>query len=386
MPLTFDYLIVGAGFAGSVLAERLASQCGATCLIVDRRDHIGGNAHDRYDSAGVLLHHYGPHYFRTNSDQIVRYLSLFTEWHPVEYKILSWTDGRYWQFPINLNTFEQWIGRPSSPAEMEATLALWRSPIAHPVNSEEKIISQVGVPFYEKFFKNYTLKQWRKDPKSLDASVCGRIPVRTNRDDRYLTEKFQALPRDGYTNMFHKMLAHPRIEFRLGTNYHEIRRHVRFKHTIYTGPIDEYFDHCFGPLPYRSLRFEKETIGQEFFQPVVQVNYPNDHEFTRIVEIKHATGQKIPVTTIVREFPQDYGRGREAYYPVPAPDSRAIYQKYEDLARRETAVSFIGRLAVYRYYNMDQIVAMALAEFERLKKRSPASARTSAVRALQPAT
>lgn len=368
MSRSYDYLIVGAGFAGSVLAERLASQLNATCLIVEKRDHIGGNAHDGQDKAGVLVHNYGPHYFRTNSDRVVEYLSRFTEWHRVEYKILSWTDGRHWQFPINLNTFEQLVGHPSSTEKMQEALAKWRVPIENPRNSEEVIISQVGVRLYEKFFKNYTFKQWRRDPKDLDPSVCGRIPVRTNRDDRYLSDRFQALPKEGYTKLFEKMLAHPNIEVRLKTNFQEVRRQVQFKHMIYTGPIDEYFEHCFGPLPYRSLRFEKETLNQEYFQPVVQVNYPNDHEFTRIVEIKHATGQKLPVTTIVREYPQDYGPGREAYYPVPAPDSRALCQKYQDLARQQAQVSFIGRLAAYRYYNMDQIVATALAEFERLKE------------------
>ena len=364
--MTWDYLIVGAGFAGAVLAERLATQRGATCLVIDKRDHIGGNAYDYFDAAGVLLHKYGPHYFRTNSDRIVTYLSQFTEWHPVEYKILSWTHGRYWQFPINLNTFEQLLGRPSTTDEMEATLAEWRIPIAEPKNSEEVILSQVGERLYEMFFKNYTRKQWRRDPRELDASVCGRIPIRTNRDDRYLNEKFQALPSKGYAAMFGRILAHPNIKVQLKTDFREARVQCRYNHLIYTGPIDEYFDHCFGPLPYRSLRFECETIEQEFFQPVVQVNYPNEGSFTRIVEVKHATGQKVPVTTIVREYPSDYIPGREPYYPIPAPDARAIYDHYAGRAGAETNVSFVGRLATYRYYNMDQVVGMALAEANRL--------------------
>ncbi len=367
MPWQFDYLIVGAGFAGSVLAERLASQRGQTSLIVEKRAHIGGNAYDKYDDAGVLIHNYGPHYFRTNSERIVTYLSQFTEWHPIDYKILSWSDGRYWQFPINLNTFEQLIGHPSTSEEMEATLAKWRIPIAEPKNSEEVIVSQVGHELYEKFFKNYTRKQWQRDPKDLDPSVCGRIPIRTNRDDRYLSDKFQALPAAGYTRMFERMLAHPKIRILLKTDYREVLPHVKFRHMIYTGPIDEYFDGCFGPLPYRSLRFEPETLQQEYFQPVMQVNYPNDHDFTRIVEIKHATGQKIPVTTIVREYPQDYGPSREPYYPIPAPDAKALYDQYAARAALEKNVSFVGRLATYRYYNMDQIVGMALGEFEKLR-------------------
>jgi UDP-galactopyranose mutase len=364
----FDFLIVGAGFAGSVLAERIASQLGKSCLIVERRNHIGGNAYDRYDEAGVLLHNYGPHYFRTNSQRIIDYLSQFTEWREVEYKILSWTHGRFWQFPINLNTFEQLIGRPSTSEEMEARLAEWRIDIDNPKNSEDVIVSQVGWKLYEMFFKNYTRKQWQRDAKDLDPSVCGRIPIRTNRDDRYLSEKFQALPAKGYTAMFQKMLKHPLIKVQLNTGYREVRTQVSFRHLIFTGPIDEYFDYRFGRLPYRSLRFEPETLEQEFFQPVMQVNYPNEHEFTRIVEIKHATGQKLPLTTIVREYPQDFGPGREPYYPVPAPDARALYQKYAELGVSEKNVSFVGRLATYRYYNMDQVVGMALAEFDRLRR------------------
>lgn len=366
--MIWDYLIVGAGFAGAVLAERLASKRGATCLVIDKRSHIGGNAYDHYDTAGVLLHTYGPHYFRTNSERIVNYLGQFTDWHPVEYKILSWTHGRYWQFPINLNTFEQLLGRVSTTGEMEATLAEWRVPIANPRNSEEVIISQVGERLYEMFFKNYTRKQWRRDPRELDASVCGRIPVRTNRDDRYLSEKFQALPAKGYTAMFRRILHHEKIKVLLNTDFREKRSQLRWRRLIYTGPIDEYYDFCFGPLPYRSLRFEPETVDKPFYQPAMQVNYPNDEEFTRIVEIKHATGQDLPVTTIVREYPQDFVPGREPYYPIPAPDSKKIYDRYAALAAQEPAVTFVGRLATYRYYNMDQIVGMALAEFDRIAK------------------
>lgn len=370
--LSCDIFIVGCGYAGIVLAERLASQSGLHCLVVDRRAHIGGNSYDAYDAAGVLIHKYGPHYFRTNSPRIREYLSQFTEWHEVEYKILSWADGRSWQFPINLNTFEQLTGRPAGSCtseEMEAALAEWRVPIETPQNSEEVIVSQVGWRLYELFFKNYTLKQWKRDPRDLDPSVCGRIPIRTNRDDRYLSEQFQALPKKGYTAMFRRMLDHPKIEVRLGVDYRDLLAQVQWRHMVYTGMIDEYFACRFGPLPYRSLRFEPETLKQEFFQPVMQVNYPNDHEFTRIVEIKHATGQQIPVTTIVREYPDDYGPGKEAYYPIPAPDARALYERYAALAAQEKNVSFIGRLATYRYYNMDQVVGMALAEFERIKAK-----------------
>jgi UDP-galactopyranose mutase len=356
------FLIIGAGFAGLTLAERLSSQLGARCTIVEKRGHIGGNAQDEYDAAGVLVHKYGPHYFRTNAPRIVEYLSRFTEWHPVDYKILSYSDGRYWNFPINLNTFEQFLGRDSTSEEFEAWLASKRIPIENPANSEEVIVSQVGWELYEKFFKNYTLKQWKKDPRDLDASVCGRIPIRTNRDDRYLREDFQALPREGYHRMFQRMLAaSPGVELILDTDYRDIIGKVKYDHLIYTGPIDEYFDYCFGPLPYRSLRFENQSFGPEqlqereriagkpgFWQPAMQVNYPNDEEFTRIVEIKHATGQNCDNTTIVREYPDDYAPGKEAYYPIPTPETAALYRQYAEKGAELPNVSFIGRLATYR--------------------------------------
>ena len=365
--MEFDYLIVGAGFAGAVLAERLANAAGKRCLVIDRRGHIGGNAYDAPDSSGILLHCYGPHYFRTNSQLVVDYLSRFTGWHPVDYKILSSIHGRLWNFPINLNTFEQFVGHPSTPEEMKQTLDAWRLDIPEPRNSEEVILSQVGRPLYEMFFENYTLKQWKRHPRDLDPSVCGRIPIRFNRDDRYLAEKFQALPKDGYTAVFERMLDHPNIKVELGADFRLIRDKVSFKRLIYTGMIDEYFDHCYGPLPYRSLRFEPETVEKEFFQPAMQVNYPNDEAFTRIVEIKHATGQSSPRTTIIREYPDDYEPGREAYYPIPAPDARSLYQRYQELAAAHPDVCFVGRLAQYRYYNMDQVIAMALTTFEKLE-------------------
>ena len=416
MLTSVDCLIVGAGFSGLTIAERLTTQQGKTCLVVEKRDHLGGNAYDKYDEAGVLIHTYGPHYFRTNAPRIVDYLSQFTEWHPVEYKILSYSDGRYWNFPINLNTFEQFLGRPSTSEEMEAWLAEKRVPIENPVNSEEVIVSQVGWELYEKFFKGYTLKQWRRHPKDLDASVCGRIPIRTNRDDRYLREEFQAIPKDGYTAMFERMLAAcgDKLEIRLNTEFRDILPQVEFQHLVYSGPIDEYYDYCHGHLPYRSLRFERESFTSQqlsayhsglpsaisaslrfrsppsslqsppgFFQPAMQVNYPNDEEFTRIVEIKHATGQQCANTTIVREYPDDFGPGKEAYYPIPAPDSAATYQKYKALTETDPfpahlgsllpapcspmpSVHFIGRLATYRYYNMDQVVGMALKRAEKI--------------------
>jgi UDP-galactopyranose mutase len=399
--MNFDHLIVGAGFSGLVLAERLCTQLGRSCLVIDKRPHIGGNAYDHIDRAGVLIHTYGPHYFRTNSPKIREYLSQFTEWHPVDYKILSHTHGRYYNFPINLNTFEQILGRSSTSAEMESWLAEKRLHIESPANSEEVILSQVGPELYELFFKGYTLKQWCRHPRDLDPSVCGRIPIRTNRDDRYLREDFQALPKEGYTMMFENIIkaCGEKLILRLNTPYRDILPHIRFRHLAFTGPIDEFFDHSLGRLPYRSLRFETQSltpaelyarqslstdfpVPKGFYQPAMQVNYPNENDFTRIVEIKHATGQQIENTTIVHEYPEEFGPGKEPYYPIPAPDTTALYKRYRDLADSPAAlaqipascgcqtISFIGRLATYRYYNMDQVTGMALQEFETLRRRN----------------
>lgn len=378
-----DFLIIGAGFSGLVAAERLSS-AGWKCVVVDRRPHLAGNAFDSTDEVGVLTHRYGPHYFRTNSSRIIDYLSRFTGWREVDYTIKSFTRERYWSFPINLNTFEELTGQPSSPEKFSEWLAANRLPIEAPTNSEEVILSQAGRQFYELFFEGYTQKQWKRHPRDLDASVCGRIPIRTNRDDRYLTESFQALPDKGYTALFGNLLAaSPGIEIQLGIDFEEARQRWSHRHLIYTGAIDEFFGYRFGPLPYRSLRFEHEVFSEEqlhdresisgkpgFWQPAMQVNYPDpDVPFTRIVEIKHATGQNIPASSIMREFPKDWTLGTDPYYPVPAPESRSAYLRYAELASAEKNTSFIGRLATYRYYNMDQVTGMALAEADRLLAR-----------------
>ena len=375
-----DVVIVGAGFSGLVMAERIASDAGRSVVVIERRDHLGGNAHDYYDEHGVLVHGYGPHYFRTNSQKVLDYLSRFTEWRPAQYRILSHVDGELWPFPINLNTFEKLLGRPSTPEEMRRTLEEWREPIEHPRNSEEVIVGQVGWQLYRMFFEGYTLKQWSRHPRELDASICGRIPIRTNRDDRYLNEAHQVMPAEGYHRIFERLLeASPRVRVLLDTDFHAIRSQLRYRWLVYTGPIDAYFGRRFGELPYRSLRFEHESFEAEelverlpvsgkpgFWQPVSQVNYPNSEAFTRIVEIKHVTGQACDNTTIVREYPQSTGA---PYYPVLTPESKALYARYRELADAEPRTSFIGRLARYQYFNMDQVVGAALAEYERLVDR-----------------
>ncbi|MGB6220432.1 UDP-galactopyranose/dTDP-fucopyranose mutase family protein [Haloferula sp.] len=380
---TIDFLIVGAGFSGLVAGERLSS-AGFKCVVVDQRSHLGGNAYDSADRGGVLIHHYGPHYFRSNSQRIVDYLSKFTEWHPVSYQIKSFTDGRFWSFPINLNTFEELIGRPSSTGEFENWLKEKRVPFDKPKNSEEVILSQVGHELYERFFEGYTIKQWKHHPRDLDPSLCARIPIRTNRDDRYLREEFQALPKDGYTAMFERMVeASPDLELHLGVDFEEAKARWNYRHLVFTGPIDGYFGRRFGALPYRSLRFEHEGFSADelrareaisgkvgFWQPAMQVNYPDPEvPFTRIVEIKHATGQQIGASAITREYPRDWNPELEPYYPVPREEASLLYRRYAELAGREASTSFIGRLATYRYYNMDQVTGMALTEAEKLIAR-----------------
>jgi UDP-galactopyranose mutase len=331
-----------------------------------------------------LIHRYGPHYFRTNSPRIVEYLSRFTEWHHVSYQIKSYTQGKYWSFPINLNTFEEWLGRASTEDEWVSWLDAHKVPIDSPANSEEVIVSQVGRELYRAFFEHYTIKQWQRHPKELDASVCGRIPIRHNRDDRYLTDEFQALPVSGYTAMLQKIIDHsPTSCVELGVDFLAEKDRWSYKHLIFTGPIDAYFDFCYGTLPYRSVRFENESFSAEqlverenisgkpgHWQPAMQVNFPDlDVPYTRIVEIKHATGQQIDATTIVKEFPEEWTPEKEPFYPVPTSSSAEIYERYKALAQQLENVSFIGRLGTYRYYNMDQVTGMALAEADRLIKR-----------------
>lgn len=361
----YDYLIVGAGFAGSVLAERLASQHGARILVVDRRPHIAGNAYDELNQDGILYHKYGPHIFHTNSDQVVDYLSQFTEWRPYEHRVLAQVRGKQVPIPINRTTLNALFDLDlETDDEAAAYLASRAERVEDIVTSEDVVINAVGRELYELFFRGYTRKQWALDPSELDKSVTARIPTRTNTDDRYFADTFQAMPRDGYTAMFAAMLDNPLIETRLGTDYRDVRDSVSFDHLIFTGPIDEYFDYRFGKLPYRSLNFDHKTLEQEQFQAVGTVNYPaEDVPYTRISEYKFLTGQSSPRTTITYEYPSAEG---DPYYPIPRPENQALFKRYEALGDATEGVTFVGRLATYRYYNMDQIVGQALAAFRRL--------------------
>ena len=360
----FDYLIVGAGFAGSVMAERLAADAGKRVLLVDKRPHIGGNAFDRYDDAGVLVHPYGPHIFHTNSADIFEYLSRFTRWRPYQHRVLASVDGQLLPMPINLDTVNSLYGLSLTAFEMEEWLASVAERREKVETSEDVVVGKVGRDLYNKFFRGYTRKQWGLDPSELDASVTARVPTRTNRDGRYFTDTFQAMPLDGYTRMFESMLRHPNIKVMLNTDYREIENLVPWAQMVYTGPIDAFFAHRHGHLPYRSLDFEHVTLPMEQFQAVGTVNYPNDFGYTRISEFKHITGQRHPQTSIVYEHPRADG---DPYYPVPKPENAALYKRYQDDADATPGVTFVGRLATYRYYNMDQVVGQALAAYRRLR-------------------
>lgn len=368
----FDYLIVGAGYAGSVLAERLARGAGKKVLIVDKRPHIGGNAYDHYNEAGILVHKYGPHIFHTNSREVFDHLSQFTAWRQYEHRVRASVDGQLLPIPINLDTVNRLYGLSLTSFQLEdffASVAEKREQIR---TSEDVIVSRVGRDLYEKFFRNYTRKQWGLDPSELDAQVTARVPVRTNRDDRYFTDTYQAMPKHGYTRMFENLLDHANIRIMLNTDYREIERVIPFREMIYTGPVDEFFDFRFGRLPYRSLEFRHETLDQEVWQPAPVVNYPNEHAYTRITEFKYLTGQEHKKTSIVYEFPRAEG---DPYYPVLRPENAELYKKYQALAEATPGVHFAGRLATYKYYNQDQVVAQALTLYKKITGAKPTPAK-----------
>jgi UDP-galactopyranose mutase len=360
MNQTPDYLVVGAGPSGCIIADRMASR-GRSVLLIDKRNHVGGNCHDSHDEAGILVHRYGPHYFRTNDDGLLQYLSQFTSWLPAQYIVKSKVGEIYYPLPINLTTLEMFFKQEFTEETARAFVAERCEPITHPANAEEYVLANMGRELYEAFYRPYTLKQWGRSPREIDVAVCGRVPIRFNRDFRYVTHKHQCMPDAGYTAMFTRMVASRDIELQLNTDYAAIKEYCKPKiATVYTGPVDTYFGHCYGTLPWRSLRFEPRHYDKVFQQPCVQVNYPDEQPFTRSVEIKHVTGQIHPATTVIYEYPVATG---EPYYPVPSQASREQYARYQELAEHETAscrVHFIGRLARYTYIDMDQAMLAAL--------------------------
>ncbi len=358
-----DYLVVGAGFAGAVAAEQLASQ-GHKVLVVDRRPHIAGNAFDEYDAAGILIHRYGPHIFHTNSDEVLNYLSRFTDWHPYEHRVLARVPSGLVPMPINRTTVNTVFGQDlRSEAEAEAFFASLAEPVANIASARDFVVNAVGTRLYDMFFHGYTLKQWGVSPAELDKSVTARVPTRMSDDDRYFLDKHQVMPKRGYTAMFENMLDHANITVLTDTDFNSIPG-GRYRQMIYTGPIDAFYGERFGPLPYRSLRFEHETIDAEYVQPVGTINFPTlDTPYTRCSEFKHMTGQTHARTSLCRETSSAEG---EPYYPVPNPANQLLFKRYQALADAERNVTFMGRLGSYRYMNMDQVVAQSLATVRRL--------------------
>lgn len=363
-----DIVIVGAGISGLTLAERYAS-LGKKVLVVESRDHIGGNCYDFINKDGILVAKYGPHYFHTNYEDVWQYLSLFSSWTPFEARVISHIDGKKISIPINIKTINQFFGTNiTKEEEMKDWIKQNTTPIASPKNAEEAAISRVGPILYKKIFKAYTQKQWDKNPKELDPEVTNRIPIRINNDDRYFTDIHQAIPSKGYTKLFENMITNKNITLLLNTNWKDVKDEIKYKDKLFfTGRIDSYFSKKFGSLEYRSLRFEFETLNKEYFQEYVQENYPSlKIPFTRIVEYKHMTGQKHSKTTISREYPTWEG---EPYYPVPSPQNKNIYERYQKEAKKleKKNIYFVGRLANYKYFNMDQAFKNALDLFNRLE-------------------
>jgi UDP-galactopyranose mutase len=359
--VTYDYLVVGAGLAGATMAERLATELGARVLVIDKRAHLAGNAHDPLGLDGLRYHAYGPHVFHTNAPHVVAYLSAFTRWRPYEHRVLARVDGQLLPIPINRTTLSRLAGRELDEARAAAFLAARAEPVERIANSRDAIVARVGRELYERFFAGYTRKQWGLDAAQLDPSVCGRIPTRTNDDDRYFTDRFQAMPADGYDALVARMLDQPGIDVALGCDFAAADARARFDHVVYTGAIDEFFEHRFGALPYRSLRFTFERVPAADGLPVGCVNEPDEAvPFTRTTDYRHLTGQTGPTTILSREYA---GAGGDPFYPIPRPETRELYRKYATLAAAQQHVTFVGRLAEYRYYNMDQVVASALTAF-----------------------
>lgn len=363
--MKYDIVIIGAGISGAVLAERYATVKTKKVLVIEKRNHIGGNCYDFINKDAILVPQYGPHFFHTSLEDVWEYVNRFSKWIPYEHRVLSFVDGMFVPVPVNITTVNKIFGLDiSNEREMGEWLDANVEKIENPKNSEESSLSRVGKILYEKLFKNYTKKQWDMWPAELDASVMNRIPVRMNFDDRYFSDTYQAMPEAGYTDMFKNILAHPNIEVRLDTDFFDVKDEiVGYEKLFFTGPIDQFFEYNLGErLQYRSLRFEFETIDNEWYQPVAQVNYPNNFEFTRITEPKRAAGQKNPKTTILKEYSLWNG---EPYYPVPSPRNNALYERYRKQAENEKEhnVYFIGRLANYKYFNMDQAFKNALDSF-----------------------
>ncbi len=362
-----NIIIVGSGISGATLAERFA-HLGKKVLVIEKHNHIGGNCFDYFNEDGILIPKYGPHFFHTNDKKIYQYVSRFTDWRSYEHRVLSYVGRQLVPIPVNIKTVNLIFNLDlKSEKEMKAWLDKNTLKIKKPKNSEELFLARVGKKLYEKMFKGYTTKQWDTDPKKISTSVAGRIPIYTNFDDRYYTDKYQLVPKKGYLAIFKKMLAHPNIKVLLQTDFFKIKNKLEsYEKIFFTGKVDSFFDYRFGHLQYRSLRFKNMSLNKEWFQTRVQINYPNDFRFTRITEPKHATGQKNKKTTIIHEYPT---WGREPYYPVLSEKNLKLYQKYQKEVKKleKKNIYFLGRLGSYQYLNMDQAFRQALNLFKKLQ-------------------
>lgn len=364
--MEFDYIVVGAGLAGLTAAERIASELNKRVLVIEKRTHIGGNVYDSYNEDGILVHNYGPHTFHTDDKAVFDYILNFTEWHDYQHRVLSYVDGQFVPMPISLETINRLYNLNLSEDEMEAFMESRKEKIGEIRSSEDVVLSQGGRDLYEKFFRQFTIKQWGISPAELDPSVIKRIPFRKNRDTRYFTDRYQGNPKHGYTKMCENMIKNKNISLLLNTDYKDVIGQLGYKKLIYTGPVDYYFDYRYGRLLYRSIRFEFETHDMESYQQTASSRYPMDYDYTRITEFKKMTGQKHPKTTICKEYPCF---GEEPYYPYPAREWKELAFKYRKLAEKEENVIFLGRLAEYRYYDMDDVIKRALEVFETELKR-----------------
>ena len=357
----YDILVVGAGLSGSVIAERCANCSNLKVLVIDKRSHLGGNCYDYIDENGILINKYGAHLFHTNDEEVWKYVQEFSEWERWDHRVLGFVEGKMINIPVNINTVNALCGTNiKDDKEMNRWLESVQVKFDKIENSEEMAKSRVGEELYKKIFRGYTLKQWNRYPEELDSTVLSRIPVRNNHDDRYFDDRYQALPKYGYTRFIENLLTHPNITVRTKTDYSEIRNLVDFNTLIFTGPIDRFFDkNELGKLEYRSIEFKEERYkGTNFYQVNSVVNYPElNVPYTRIVEYKHFLNQQSPHTTIVKEVTKDFG---EPYYPVPDKKNLSLYEKYKELAGLEKNVHFIGRLATYKYLNMDQAIKNSL--------------------------
>ncbi|MCA0401792.1 MAG: UDP-galactopyranose mutase [Proteobacteria bacterium] len=369
----YDWLIVGAGFTGAILAERLSSQMGKRCLVIDSRDHIAGNAFDTRNEAGILFHQYGPHIFHTNAPSVVEYLSNFTTWRPYEHRVVGFVDNRLIPIPFNLTSLE--ILFPKMEADRLKGLLIGaygmeqKVPILKMRQSSIQGIRDLASFIYDKVFYGYTTKQWGLEPEELSPSVTARVPVHISYDDRYFQDRFQEMPAEGYTKMFERILLNREgVDVSLGTSFLDIGGQVSYDNMIFSGAIDEFFSYSLGELPYRSLRFDFQTYQQHRHQPAGQVNYPVSEDFTRISEMNYLTGEFSNCTTVAVEYPQSHVPGSTVpYYPIPRDQNQELHNRYVALAAKEAKnITFCGRLGDYKYYNMDQAVARALSVFQQI--------------------